>query len=72
MHVRDLGCDEIRRFVFEAVADGASGVFGSIARTMTSADDTRKIHTFIDAAKQAEHLLVEGCPRHRLGEFAGA
>ena len=71
MHVRDLGCDEIRRFVFEAVADGASGVFSGIARTMTSADDTRKIHTFIDAAKQAEHLLVEGCPRHRLREFAG-
>ncbi len=72
MHVRDLGCAEIRRFVLEAVADGASGVFSGIARTMASVDDAKKIHTFIDAAKQVEHLLAEGCPRHRLREFAAA
>lgn len=69
MHVRDLSCEQIRRFVFEAVADGASGVFSSIARTMTSKVDAKKIHVFVAAAKQVEQLLAEKCPRHRLRAY---
>ena len=68
MRVRDFSCDEVRRYVFEGTADGASGVFCTISRTMTTPDAVRKIHTFISAAKQAERLLSEGCPRDRLRE----
>ena len=68
MQVRDFSCDQIRRFVFEGVADGASGVFSSIARTMISPEDVAKIYTFIDAAKQVEGLLADGSPREQLRE----
>jgi len=69
VQVRDFSCDQIRRFVFEGVADGASGVFSSIARTMTSPQDATKIGTFIDAAKQVERLLADGCPRNQLCKY---
>ena len=68
MHVRDLSCEQIRRFVFEGVAGGASGVFSGIARTMTQGEDADKIRTFIQAARDVERLLAEGCPRGRLCE----
>jgi hypothetical protein len=68
MQVRDLSWVQIRRFVFEAVVDGASGVFCAIARTMTGPDAVRKVRTFIDAAKQVEGLLTDGCPREKLIE----
>ena len=48
------------------VTDGASGVFGNIARSMTGPQDVYKIHTFIQAAKQVEQLLSDGCPRRQL------
>ena len=66
MHVRDLSWQQIRQFVFQAVADGASGVFSIVARTMTGPDDVIKIHTFIQAAKQVEQLLADGCPHSQL------
>ena len=68
MQVRDFSRDQIRCYVFEGVADGASGVFCVIARTMITSEDVTKVHTFIDAAKQVEQLLADGCPRHRLCE----
>ena len=52
------------------LADGASGVFLNIARTMTGPEAVHKVHVFIDAAQQVERLLADGCPRHRLGEYA--
>jgi hypothetical protein len=69
MHVRDLPCDEIRRFVFHSVAAGASGVFSGVARTMTSPDDAQKIHAFIRAAKKVAQLLDQGCPRSELSDL---
>jgi len=66
MQVRDWTCEQIRRFVFESVADGASGVMSIISRTMTGPEDVEKIHTFIEAAKQVEQLLADGCTRRQL------
>ena len=68
MMVRDFSPDEVRRYVFEGTANGASGVFCTISRTMTAPEAVHKIHTFISAAKQTERLLSEGCPRDRLRE----
>jgi hypothetical protein len=67
MQVRDLSRAQIRRFVFDAVADGASGVFSGISRTMVDPESVTKIHTFIDAAQQVNELLEQGCPRSELG-----
>ena len=66
MHVRDLTRDQIRRFVYEGVADGASGTFINIASTMLDPDSTAKVHIFMDAARKVEQLLADGCPRDRL------
>ena len=68
MQVRDLDRDQIRRFVVDAVADGASGVFCNISRTMVSAAEVVKIHAFIDAAKLVGQLLDDGVPRSDLRE----
>jgi hypothetical protein len=69
MQVRDWSHKEIRRFVFDAVADGASGVFCAVAAIMGDAESTAKVHHFIDAAKQVGVLLAEGCPRSRLTDY---
>ena len=68
MQVRDLSQDEIRRFVFDAAADGASGVFCAIAQTMLEPEQVAKVHTFACAARQVEELLATGCPRAELRE----
>jgi hypothetical protein len=68
MQVRDLSQAEIRRFVFDAVADGASGVFCVVAAIMADTESAAKVHTFVDAAKQVGALLAEGCPRHKLAD----
>jgi hypothetical protein len=69
MQVRDLSRAEIRRFVYDAVADGASGVFCAVAAIMADVESAAKVHVFVDAAKQVERLLAEGCPRPRLAEY---
>jgi hypothetical protein len=66
MHVRDMTADQIRRFVVHAVAEGASGVFCTLSRTMTGPEEAGKVHAFIDAAKQVGALLDSGCPREAL------
>jgi hypothetical protein len=70
MHVRDLTRDQVRRFVYDAVAEGASGVFCTLSRTMTGAAEAAKIHTFIEAAVQVERLLDSGWPREALSSYA--
>ena len=69
MQVRDFSREQVRRFVFDAVADGASGVFCTIGRIMVTQDAADKVHIFIGAAKQIAQLLDEGCPRERLRDY---
>jgi hypothetical protein len=71
MQVRDFSRSQVRRFVFESVADGASGVFCAIARTMTGPEQVAKVHTFIEAARQVATLLGNGCPRRELRQYLG-
>ena len=56
MQVRDLSQAQIRRFVFDAVIDGASGVFCAVARTMTDSGAVQKVHTFVDALSCRTHF----------------
>jgi hypothetical protein len=69
MQVRDWDRATIRRFVFDAVAEDASGVFCAVGSIMSDAESAAKVHVFIDAARQVESLLAEGCPRHKLVEY---
>jgi hypothetical protein len=68
MQIRDFSRDQVRRFVFESVGQGASGVFLVISSTMLQPAEVEKVKVFIDAAKQVEALLAEGRPRDRLPE----
>lgn len=70
MHVRDMAADQIRRFVVDAVTEGASGVFCTLSRTMTGPEAAGKIHAFIEAAKEVGQLLADGCPREELAGYA--
>ncbi len=71
MQVRDMTAQEIRRFVFKSIAEGASGVFCTLSRTMIDPEPVSKVHTFMDAAKQVGQLLQAGVPRERLCERLG-
>ncbi len=66
MQTRDLDPGQIRRFVFEAVADGASGLFCAIGRVMANAESAVKVQAFAAAAQDVERLLEKECPRGRL------
>lgn len=67
-HYPALSCDDVRDFVFKAVADGASSVFTSIEGTMCNEESIRKVHAFIGAAKEAEKMLNEGATREQVGQ----
>ncbi len=62
MQMRDLSCEEIRRFVFASVADGASGIFCNVLRGMTTPADARKVRSFIDAAKDCANRAANNEP----------
>jgi hypothetical protein len=68
MQVRDFSAAEVRRYVLEGVADGASGVFLNLIRDTLSPDAVRKAHVFMDTAREVERRLNDGCPREQLRE----
>jgi len=70
MMVRDFSPERVRSYVIEGVADGASGVFCTISRTMVEEKAVRNIEAFIDAAQRVEQLLGDGCPREDLRAIA--
>jgi len=67
-HCREMSLQEVEDFVFQSVADGASGVTFSVAETMCNDDGVSKIHAFIAAAKEAKRLFDGGCSREEIGQ----
>ncbi len=65
-HYVDRSTEDVRRWVFESVADGASGVFSVIGRIMCTYEMAQKVRAFIKAAKDVERLLAAGCRREEL------
>ena len=62
MHFRDYTLEQVRDFVFNAVAGGASGVFASVGRIMTTAEAAIKLKVFMHAAQHVEALLNQDIP----------
>jgi hypothetical protein len=56
-------------FVYQAVADGASGVFTYIGYDMCSPEAVKKVYSFIAACKNVENILSEGVSRRKIGEL---
>jgi hypothetical protein len=66
-HYREMDCQEVEDFVYQAVADGASGVHTILAETMCAPEVVEKVRAFIRAAKETERLLSEGATREEIG-----
>ena len=66
-HYRDLGCDDIRDWVFQAVADGASGVGTHLEAVNCAEEDVPKVNAFTDACKHAATMLEHGASRRDVG-----
>jgi hypothetical protein len=67
-----MSVQDVEDLVFRSAADGASGVVTYVAETMCNEVTVPKVHAFIRAAKEAQRLLGEGCPREQLGRRVSA
>jgi hypothetical protein len=62
-HYPERSPEDLRRWVFEAVADGACRVWTNAVWHICPPE---KVQAFIDAAREDEELLEGGCPREEL------
>jgi len=67
-HYREMTPDDVRDWVFQAVADGASSVFTYIEDTLCREENVPKINAFIAAAAEAKTMLDSGAAREQVGE----
>ena len=57
-----MTCDEVRRWVFDAAADGANFVFTHLAQNMIGDPANQdKVRAFITASKDVTALIARGC-----------
>jgi len=68
-HFADLTADEVRDWVFQAAADGASSVFISLTGKMCLEPTLSKVRSFIRAAKEAQAMLKAGKTRADVGRL---
>ena len=69
-HYPDLTAEETADFVYQAVADGASGVFSYVCHGMCNNESVKKVHSFISAGKKVEAMLGKGASPEEIGELA--
>lgn len=68
MQLRDFDDAQIRHYLRQGVADGASGVFFNIARCTLTPEGVHKVHVFMETAREIESRLAAGCAREQLTE----
>lgn len=68
-HYLSMTPQDVRDFVFQAVADGASSVHTIVEQILCADSEVPKVLTFIAAAKEAKRLLSEGATRAEVGEL---
>ncbi|NUP98546.1 MAG: hypothetical protein HUU35_01690 [Armatimonadetes bacterium] len=67
-HYRSMTLTDVADFVYQAAADGASGVITVIEEIMCNESTAAKVRAFVAAAKEAKALLSAGASRAELGE----
>ncbi len=67
-HYRDLSCQDVEDFVFQAAADGASSVHTVIEGSMCTESTAAKVQALIRAGKAAKQALEAGATRADLGD----
>lgn len=65
-HYQTMNERDIRDWVFQAAADGASSVFTFVCSMMCNETMVAKVHAFIEAAKEAKRLIEGGAVREDL------
>jgi len=65
-HYRDMTNSDVENFVFKAAAGGASLVLSSIGHNMLTPEMVGKVHSFINAGKEAKKMLDNGVERQEL------
>jgi hypothetical protein len=68
----NLSPANVSDFVYQAIADGASGVFTYITHGMCNNESVKKIHSFISACKEAEQILKKGGSIQEIGKMASS
>ncbi|OGV49952.1 MAG: hypothetical protein A2X49_00625 [Lentisphaerae bacterium GWF2_52_8] len=69
-HYPSMTSQDISDFVFQAVADGASGVFTYVCHGMCNNESIPKVHSFMSACKQVDKMLnQEGASREEVGKL---
>jgi hypothetical protein len=66
---RDMSEQDVRDFVYQAAAEGASGVYTVVAEPMCNPDGAAKIKAFVEAGQRAKELLDSGAEREAVGEM---
>jgi len=66
MYLPILSEQDVRDFVFQSAADGASGVFVTVLEGVTRPGCVQKLRAFAEAGRQAQALLAAGSPRAEL------
>lgn len=67
-HYLTMTADDVRDWVFQAVADGASSVFTHIEGLMCRPDIVPKVEAFLAAAREVAAKLAAGAMRNDLGQ----
>ncbi|MFQ6047896.1 MAG: uroporphyrinogen decarboxylase family protein [Phycisphaerae bacterium] len=67
-HYRGMSARDVQDFVFQSVADGASGVHSYVEQSLCNDEGVRKVWAFISAAKQAKDMLDAGATRQQVGQ----
>lgn len=68
-HYLNLTADDVRDFVFQAVADGACSVFTYTETLLVHEPQRTKVFAFIEAAKQVEKAFQEGAGREDIARL---
>jgi hypothetical protein len=67
-HYGELTLREVEDFVFQAAADGATGITTGTEACLCNASALGKIHAFIGAAKEAKRMVNSGVSRTDVGQ----
>lgn len=67
-HCWEMSCLDVEDFVFQATADGASGVTLVVAEPLCNNEGVAKVHAFVRAAKEAKRMMDAGASRYQVGQ----
>ncbi|MCK5805508.1 MAG: hypothetical protein KAI66_21935 [Lentisphaeria bacterium] len=71
-HYLDMVVSEVRDWVFQTVADGASSVFTHIEALLCRDENVPKVNAFIAACREVQAMLESGATRDDLGAEVSA